>query len=172
LLGICKAYSLIRDETNLPLVVIGKGKKYLEIVKQFIAAEKLTDRILFLSDHPNAKSNTGFLTAADFPAIYQGAAAMIYPSFYEGFGIPVLEALWSKIPVITSSVSCLPEAGGPGAFYVNPESPEEIAERMRIVLFDTETVNRHLSLYENHLSGFTTKSTASAVMQVYEKLIP
>jgi len=170
LLGICKAYSLIRDETNLPLVVIGKGKKYLETVKQFIAAEKLTDRILFLSDHPNAKSNTGFLTASDFPAIYQGAAVMIYPSFYEGFGIPVLEALWSKIPVITSSASCLPEAGGPGAFYVNPASSEEIAERMKTVLFDSETVNKHLSLYENHLTGFTTKSTAAAVMDVYHKL--
>ena len=74
-------------------------------------------------------------SASDFAAIYQSAIAMIYPSFFEGFGIPVLEALWSKLPVITSNVSCLPEAGGDGAYYVNPAQAEEIAEAMKKDLY-------------------------------------
>ncbi len=63
---------------------------------------------------------------------------MIYPSFFEGFGLPVLEALWSKVPVITSNVSCLPEAGGEGAYYVNPSSAEEIAEGMKKIYQDKD----------------------------------
>jgi glycosyltransferase involved in cell wall biosynthesis len=170
LLGVCKAYSIIRNETDLPLVVIGNGKKYLQKVKDYIASEKLDSRVIFLSENPIANKQKGFITAADFPAIYQQAAAMIYPSYYEGFGIPVLEALWSRIPVVTSSVSCLPEAGGPGAFYAKPDSPQEIAECMKTILFDTKLVKERISLYEHHLTGFTTQSTAAAVMQVYKNL--
>ncbi len=171
LLGVCKAYSLIRKNTDLPLVVIGAGGEYLQQVKRFIESEKLSDRVVFLSDHPNAKTNAGFLTAADFPAIYQHAAAMIYPSYFEGFGIPVLEALWSGIPVITSKSSCLPEAGGPGAFYVDPSSPKEIAEKINTILFDSRTVQEQISLYKSHLAKFTPEATVSAVMDVYRKIM-
>jgi glycosyltransferase involved in cell wall biosynthesis len=171
LLGVCKAYALIRKNTEMPLVVIGKGGPYLQQVKKFIESEKLNDRIIFLSEHPNAQANAGFQTAADFPAIYQQAAAMIYPSYYEGFGIPVIEALWSGIPVITSYTSCLPEAGGPGAFYVDPSSPKQIAEKINTILFDSKTVKEQLSLYQSHLANFTPEATVSAVMDVYRKVL-
>ncbi len=65
---------------------------------------------------------------------------MIYPSFYEGFGAPVLEALWSRLPVITSNVSCLPEVAGPGSCYVDPNSATEIADAMRRIYSDKELV--------------------------------
>ena len=171
LLGVCKAYSLIRKNTDMPLVVIGKGGKYLQQVKKFIDTEKLNDRIIFLSEHQNTKTDPGFLTATDFPAIYSQATAMIYPSYYEGFGIPVLEALWSGIPVITSNTSCLPEAGGPGAFYVDPSSPREIAEKINTILFDSRTVQDQISFYKPHLEKFTPGTTANSVMDVYRKLV-
>ena len=171
LLGVCKAYALIRKNTDLPLVVIGKGGQYLQQVKKYIESEKLNDRVIFLSENPNAKANAGFLTASDFPAIYRQAAAMIYPSYYEGFGIPVLEALWSGIPVITSRSSCLPEAGGPGAFYVDPSSPREMAEKINTILFDSRTVQEQISLYKTHLAKFTPEATVSSVMDVYQKVL-
>ena len=130
-MGICKAIFLLRNELNIPLVVIGDGTKYKQQVKDFIKQNGLEKQIIFLSENPLAKVASSFLKAEDFPAIYQSAIAMIYPSFFEGFGIPVLEALWSRLPVITSNVSCLPEAGGDGAYYVNPNSAEEIAEGMK-----------------------------------------
>ena len=71
-------------------------------------------------------------------AIYQKAAVLIYPSFYEGFGLPIVEALLSKTPVITSNVSSLPEAGGPNSLYVNPNSPGELAHAITQVLTDTK----------------------------------
>lgn len=77
---------------------------------------------------------TGFVADGDLPAVYQNAEALILPSFYEGFGIPVLEAFVAGIPVVISDVSSLPEVAGGAAILVNPQKPEEIAEAMKKVL--------------------------------------
>jgi glycosyltransferase involved in cell wall biosynthesis len=171
LLNICKAIQLIRDEVNIPLVVIGNGGEYKQKVKDYISQNKLEDRIIFLSDNSTAKHSPGFQSAADFPAIYQLAIAMIYPSVFEGFGIPVLEALWSRIPVITSNVSCLPEAGGHGAFYVDPTKPEEIAERMKRILNDGSFVQQQVEKGWQHAQRFSNYNTAAKVMEVYKQVV-
>ena len=116
LLNICKAINLLRNELNIPLVIIGEGGGYKQKVKDYIRQNGLESLCIFLSEKESARQSKGFRTATDFPAIYQSAIALIYPSFFEGFGIPVLEALWSHTPVITSTLSCLPEAGGKGAY--------------------------------------------------------
>jgi glycosyltransferase involved in cell wall biosynthesis len=171
LLSICKAIHLIRDEINIPLVVIGNGGEYKQKVKDYISQNKLEDRIIFLSDNPTAKHSPGFQSAADFPAIYQQTIAMIYPSVFEGFGIPVLEALWSRIPVITSNVSCLPEAGGEGAFYVDPTKPEEIAQQMKHILNDDSFVQQQIEKGWQHAQRFSNFNTAAKVMEVYEQVV-
>ena len=107
---------------------------------------------------------------ADFPAIYQMATAMIYPSFFEGFGIPVLEALWSKLPVITSNVSCLPEAGGDGAYYVDPASAEEIAAAMKKIYSDKTFAASMIEKGWQHAQRFTPQKSAESVMNVYKSL--
>jgi glycosyltransferase involved in cell wall biosynthesis len=109
--------------------------------------------------------------AIDFPAIYQSATAMIYPSFFEGFGIPVLEALWSRLPVITSNVSSLPEAGGEGPYYVNPQSAEEIAAGMKKILHDHDFANQMKEKGWQHAQKFTREKCAANVMRVYEEII-
>lgn len=171
LLNICKAVYLLRDTLPIPLVVIGSGGKYKQQVKDFILQYKLEDRILFLSDTEAAKTSPGFRTAADFPAIYQGAIAMIYPSYFEGFGIPVLEALWSQLPVITSNRSCLPEAGGPGASYVNPDSAEEIATAMQAIYSDKTLADQLRKKGLIHAMKFSQQNCARSVMQVYKECI-
>jgi glycosyltransferase involved in cell wall biosynthesis len=170
LLNICKAMQLLQEEIIIPLVVIGQGTQYKQKVKDYISLNKLDDRIIFLSDNPAAKFSPTFQSAADFPAIYQQAIAMIYPSTFEGFGIPVLEALWSRIPVITSNVSCLPEAGGEGAFYVDPLKPEEIAEQMKQILNDEHLVQESIEKGWQHAQKFTNLNTSTAVMHLYEHL--
>jgi glycosyltransferase involved in cell wall biosynthesis len=169
LLTVCKAFKSLQDEINIPLVVIGNGSAYKEKVKSYIAETGIADRVIFLADTPNAKTN-GFQSAIDFPAIYQQAFAMIYPSTFEGFGIPVLEALCSRIPVITSNVSCLPEAGGDGAFYVNPSRPEEIAAQIQVILSNQTLVTNHVEKGWAHSQQFSNEKCAEAVMQVYEQL--
>ena len=95
---------------------------------------------------------------------------MIYPSFFEGFGIPVLEALWSRLPVITSNVSCLPEAGGEGAYYVNPNSAEEIAAGMKKIYSDKELAETMKEKGWQHAQNFTQKKCADSIMNVYKML--
>src|SRR6202011_1923181 len=112
------------------------GGKYKKQVKDYVMQNGLQEKVIFLSENSSAKSSPSFQSAVDFPAIYQSAIALIYPSFFEGFGIPVLEALWSRLPVITSSVSCLPEVGGDAAYYVNPNNAEEIAAGMKQICKD------------------------------------
>jgi glycosyltransferase involved in cell wall biosynthesis len=171
LLTICKAMQLLHGEMDIPLVVIGSGGKYKQKVKEYIQLNGLGDRIIFLSDQPVAKFSPTFQSAEDFPAIYQQAMAMIYPSVFEGFGIPVLEALWSRIPVITSNVSCLPEAGGEGAFYVDPSRPEEIAQQMKRILSDPSFVQQQVEKGWQHAQYFSNHNTAARVMKVYEQLV-
>ena len=170
LLGICKAFYLLRNDMKTPLVVIGDGTKYKQQVKDFIKQNGLEKQIIFLSENPLAKIASSFLKAEDFPAIYQSAIAMIYPSFFEGFGIPVLEALWSRLPVITSNVSSLPEAGGEGACYVNPNSAEEIAEGMKKILADKSFAETMKEKGWQHAQKFTQQKSATDVMRVYESL--
>lgn len=170
LLGICKAIYLLRNELKMPLIVIGDGTKYKQQVKDFIKQNGLENQVIFLSENPLAKVASSFLKAEDFPAIYQSAIAMIYPSFFEGFGIPVLEALWSRLPVITSNVSCLPEAGGDGAYYVDPNSSEEIAEGMKTIYADGSFTEALKQKGWQHAQNFTQQKCAAEVMKVYESL--
>ena len=171
LLGICKAIFLLRNDLKIPIVVIGDGTKYKQQMKDFIRQHGLEKQIIFLSENPLAKVASSFLRAEDFPAIYQMAIAMIYPSFFEGFGIPVLEALWSRLPVITSNVSCLPEAGGPEAYYVNPNNAEEIAEGMKRIYSDKDFAETLKRKGWQHAQNFTQQKCAADVMKVYESLM-
>ncbi len=170
LLNICKAYALLNDTLNIPLVVIGDGNDYKKEVTRFIEEHHLNTKIIFLSDMPYAKSSTGFQQATDFPAIYQMATAMIYPSIFEGFGIPVLEALWSGTPVITSNISCMPETGGDAAFYVDPSSPEQIADGLMQLSTNQGLVADMVEKGYRHAQNFTPAKCAAAVMQVYLRL--
>ncbi len=170
LLNICKALFLLRKDLQIPLVVIGEGSAYKQQVKDFIKQNGLESKVIFLAENETARTANEFRSAAVFPAIYQSAIAMIYPSFFEGFGIPVLEALWSRLPVITSSVSCLPEAGGPGAHYVDPANAEEIAAGMLKIYHDPAYAAELKTKGWAHAQHFTQQKCAAAVMEVYKKI--
>jgi glycosyltransferase involved in cell wall biosynthesis len=170
LLNICKAFFLLRNEINIPLVVIGNGGKYKEQVKEYIKQNGMEDRIIFLSEDPSSKKSRYFQSAIDFPAIYQAAVAMIYPSFYEGFGAPVLEALWSRLPVITSNLSCLPEVGGPAAYYVDPNSAEEIAAGMKKIVSDKSFADTMREKGRQHALNFSPEKYVSQMMKIYESV--
>lgn len=167
LLTICKGLKQVKERLAYPLVVIGDGGKYKEQVKAYIQQNGLNNDVFFLSEK---FSNESFRSAKDFPAIYQLAIAMIYPSTFEGFGIPVLEALWSNIPVITSNVSCMPETGGNAAFYVDPSSEDEMANAMYFVATDEQLRANMITKGWQHAQNFTQQKCAAAVMKVYEQL--
>jgi glycosyltransferase involved in cell wall biosynthesis len=165
LLNICKALQLM-PELPVPLVVIGDGKAYKNEVKAYIAKHNLAHRVIFLSEtHAIGKD------ARTLAAIYQMSLALIYPSFFEGFGIPVLEALWSRVPVITSATSCLPETGGDAALYIDPSSAEQIAQAMQRVYNDESLREQMIAKGLQHAQNFTLENCTKQVMDVYKKLV-
>ncbi len=170
LLSICKAIKLLSAENSFPLVVIGDGKEYLHSIKEYLAANQLSNRVIFLSENKSTGNKSDYLSIKDFPAIYQLATALIYPSIFEGFGIPILEALASKTPVITSNISCMPEVGGNAAYYVNPFNPEEIANAMTALLQNTTMVTQMKTEGAIQANKFNALNCANGVMDVYKSL--
>ena len=100
----------------------------------------------------------------DLPALYSGAKCLIYPSLYEGFGIPVLEALSCECPVVTSKTGSLPEVAGNAAFYVDPENIDDIADKLEKV--DQSLVKKGLV----QAKKFSWDKTARETLKVYEEL--
>ena len=151
-------------------MVIGDGKKEKEAVKKYIDENGLAERMFFLNELPPAKEE-GFTSSADFPGIYQQALALLYPSLFEGFGIPLLEALWSGIPVISANTSSLPEVAGDAALYFSPGDAVALAKHMYQVATDKALV---IDLKERGLKRaqlFTGEKHSQNIMEVYKKLL-
>lgn len=106
------------------LVVIGKQTAYFNSVEKEIEKLGLKNRILFLKNIP----------FTDLPGIYQMANVFVYPSFYEGFGIPIIEALYSGVPVVAATGSCLEEAGGTNSLYVSPNDATGLAKAINQII--------------------------------------
>ncbi|MDR0667150.1 MAG: glycosyltransferase family 4 protein [Prevotellaceae bacterium] len=155
-----KALSLLPDEVHL--VAVGHGMAYCTKVKEEIESRKLSQRVLFL--HSVAFNH--------LPAIYQQAQVFCLPSLFEGFGIPVLEALNSRVPVVTSNISSLPEAGGPSGLYVTPTDETAIASAIRRVLDDDALRRRMIDGGLKHAALFHEQSIAQNMWSVYSELLP
>lgn len=168
LLLVCMALKKLNG--NIPLVVIGDGGRYKQQVKKYIAENGLRDHVIFLSEMPSAVSSESFRSSFDFPAIYQMATALVYPSMFEGFGIPVLEAFCSRLPVITSKLSCLPEIGGNAALYVDTTTEIELAAAMQAVAKDSSLRKSMIEKGILQSQRFTQQRSAEAVMEVYNKI--
>lgn len=168
--AICQAMILLKDELQIPLVIIGDGKKEKEKVKQSMHQNGLQDRLLFLNELAVSKEKP-FQTGADFPAIYQQALALIYPSVFEGFGLPVLEALWSGLPVICSNTSSLPEVAGDAALYFAPQDYALLASHMKAIAgIESLVAELQMKGFEQ-AKKFTSGQYAQSIMNVYKKVL-
>ncbi len=161
LLGIVKALKKIKGQIKIPLVVVGKGKAYQLKVQKYVTENNLEKQVIF----------TSHISYFDLPAIYQNASLFIYPSNYEGFGIPIIEALWSKTPVITSNISSLPEAAGPGAFYCNPNDENTIANGIIKIIDNADYSTQLITNGFEHVRQFENDINTEKMMQVYKSLV-
>ena len=150
-----------KSNTKLPLVAIGKQTDYTKEVMDMIDKYKLGNQVALLQ-------NVSFL---DLPSIYQSANLFVYPSLFEGFGIPVLEALYSKTPVIAATGSCLEEAGGPNSIYVDPKNSDELAQQIDRVIENGELQLEMKEKGFEYAQNFNSQKQAKAVLEVYEKLV-
>lgn len=154
LLSIVKALKEVKD---IPLVVIGKRKSYFRKVMDYAAANNLQERIHVLENVDNC----------DLPAIYAQAKIFIFPSMFEGFGIPIIEALTSKTPVITTKGGCFPEAGGPSSIYIDPQDEKELAGRINEVLASDALRKEMADKGFEYAQRFHPKVIAEEMMRLY-----
>jgi glycosyltransferase involved in cell wall biosynthesis len=163
IIGLIEAFKKLTLDPHFKyqLVIVGsKGWGYKPI---FSTAESLgiKDRIIF----------AGYVPGQDLPAIYNLAGIFVYPSFYEGFGIPVVEAMACGTPVITSNVSSLPEVGGDAVLYVDPKNIEEISTSIKGALSDE---NLSQTLREKGVARskeFSWEYTARQTLDVFKKVM-
>jgi glycosyltransferase involved in cell wall biosynthesis len=128
---ILKALKVLEGAMDLPLVIVGSGLEYRERLEEYIRKNNMQGRVIFATDNANP-------SPLELSSIYQMSSLFIFPSHYEGFGIPILEARFSGIPVIASNSSCLDEAGGVSTFYFDPTNEAELANEIESALGSTE----------------------------------
>jgi glycosyltransferase involved in cell wall biosynthesis len=145
---------------DIHLVAIGKSTPYQSEINRFVRKAKLTSRVHIENNFP----------FEDLPAVYQSASLFLYPSFFEGFGIPIIEALTSGVPVIAAKGSCLEEAGGPDSVYVNPCDSQELAEKIQEILSDQAIADAMSEKGKKYVQRFSDEVIASDVMAVYRSL--
>lgn len=153
------ALQLVKAVENLdiPLVLIGKETPYAATIKAYIQSKGLSHRIFILQ---------GF-TMDELATIYSMAEIFVYPSLFEGFGIPIIEALYSGTPVITNRSGVFPEAGGPFSYYVDPQNTEEMAYAIESVLDNTSMREQMVQKGLEYVSRFDDATIASQMMDFY-----
>ena len=151
----------LRNLTNENLVIIGEGKKYKKECLSFIKRYKLDNRTFFLSK----------LSAVEIAAIYQEAKILIYPSLYEGFGIPILEGIYSKTPVITSKGGCFSEVGGKQSIYIDPRSSHELTDAVIKINTDNKLKKDMIKSGREHSLNFSEEKISKQLMKVYKSII-
>lgn len=152
---------LVDRGSNYSLVIAGrKGWQYAEIF-QTLENSGIQDRVIFLD----------YVPEIDLPFLYNAADLFVYPSLYEGFGLPVLEAMACGVPVITSNVSATPEIAGDAGLLVDPHDTDEWADAMHLVLTDRTLHDTlaHKGLERSKL--FSWERTARETLAVYEHVV-
>lgn len=160
-----EALNILREKYNLrdiKLVITGNRKahnfdpKIDEVIKKY----SLQKSVIF----------TGWIDEEDKPALYKLARCFVFPSLYEGFGIPIIEAMAAGTPVVSSNKSCLPEVGRNGAVYADPKNPEEFAQKIHEILSDENLRNNFIEKGTKIAKSYTWQKNAEKTLEIYENL--
>ncbi len=146
---------------QIHLVIVGRHTEYTDKVEHFIKENKLEERVHIISNVP----------FDDLPAFYQLAEIFVYPSRFEGFGIPIIEALYSGIPVVAATGSCLEEAGGPDSIYVHPDDIKGMADALKQIYTDPERKKNMIEKGHSFAKRFSEEKQAEEILNIYKKLM-
>jgi glycosyltransferase involved in cell wall biosynthesis len=113
----------------------------------------------------------GYVSDEDLPLLFQASRAFVYPSRYEGFGLPVLQALASGTPVLTTKLSSIPEVAGHAAVYINPDDPSLLAQAINAILTNKEMRSSLIASGKKQAAMFSWKRTADETVEVYREVI-
>jgi glycosyltransferase involved in cell wall biosynthesis len=159
--SLIEAYKILKKEINEmpPLLIAGpKGWKYKSIFK---SVNNSIEKDVFFLDYVSQEEKV---------ILYQKATLFVFPSFYEGFGLPPIEAAYFGVPVIASSVSSLPEVLGESAFYINPWNVREIAEAIKLLLANEEYRLKLSQRGKTRALQFTNQESARKLLNIFEEV--
>lgn len=152
--------ALLHLPEEMHLVILGRRTPYTDQINTFIHAHHLEDRVKILNGIP----------FSDLPAIYQQAEVFVYPSRFEGFGIPIIEAIYSGVPVVAATGSCLEEAGGPSSIYVHPDDVEGMADALKQASGNQAVRARMIEEGKKYVRRFSEEEQAQQLMGIYSGL--
>ena len=151
-----KALGCLLD--SFRMVIVGRHTKYTDEVIAYVKKNGLEDRVQILHGIPDD----------DLPVIYHLAKVFVYPSRYEGFGIPIIEAIQTGLPVVACTGSCLEEAGGPDCLYVSPDDVEGMANAIKQAIAEKDV---RVPRAQEYIKRFENSNLAAQVIEEYEKTI-
>lgn len=160
--AIVEAYKILTNrlkEETPSLVIAGKKGWDYEAIFSLVKQYQLEEKVIF----------TGYITEEDKQSLLKGALAFVFPSLYEGFGLPPLEAMACGTPVIVSNRASLPEVVGNAGILIDPENQEQLAEAMEKILSDTDYRDELSQKGIAQAQKFSWKETARRLWEVYEK---
>lgn len=152
--------ALAHVDSDVSMVIVGRQTPYADEVKAYAEVHGLTRRVRWLTGVPNA----------DLPSLYQMAEACVYPSRYEGFGVPIIEAIQSGLPVVACTGSCLEEAGGPDCFYVAPDDDQAMAQAITQVLAGAPGREERIARSQAYIARFEGANVGAQVLDVYRRV--
>ena len=160
LMLLAEALTLL-DDKDITVIALGHKTRYAQRVRKFADAHGLARRFRMIS-------GVGF---ADLPAFYQLATLFVYPSRFEGFGIPLQEALCSGVPAIGCTGSSLEEAGGPDSLYVDPDDAPALAAAITRVLGDEALRSRMIEAGHRYAAAFTEQLLTDQLQHLYSNIL-
>ena len=152
--------ALHRTNNDIPLIIVGKSTEYEKELRSLIAQYGMQQQVTILNN----------VATEDLPALYAMAEIFVYPSIFEGFGIPILEALTTGTPVITSAGSCFEETGGACSLYTDPNDADNLGALIKNLLSDEAMRTNMIVEGKKHALNFSDESIANNLMRVYKSL--
>jgi glycosyltransferase involved in cell wall biosynthesis len=155
-----EALHLLKDHISHSLVIVGKKGWYYDRIQAQITRLGLKNRVYEL----------GYIADEDLPCMYGAASTFVFPSRYEGFGLPIIEAMACGTPVITTNISSLPEVAGDSTLLVSPDHPGELRDAVYRVLNDLILANELRVRGISRAKLFTWQKTAQMTLSIYEEV--
>ncbi len=146
---------------DVPLFIVGRSTDYAQKIQAYIKEHQLENKVFLLHN----------VNTEELSALYQMADVFIYPSTFEGFGIPIIEALYSRTPVITTKGGCFSEPGGDAALYLESINPQNIADALNQVLSDKDLAENMVRTGTQHVQKFNADTLTQQLLNVYKETL-
>lgn len=159
--GLIKAFDAIKNKVEYNLIIAGGNGWLYESIYKLADELKLRNRVIF----------TGKINDDELKCLYKNASVFVYPSYYEGFGLPPLEAMSYGIPTIVSNMTSIPEVVGDAGLYVDPYNPKDISDKIVMISDDTNLKSNLISLGNKKIKEYNWEKCAEETIKVYNKLL-